>query len=384
MRTTKIRNTLLGLVGLTALTIYILACTSFSPDDTKVLYPAFDAATGCPGIAVYDRETRRSEMLLVPSRPGRDSMARSQWLPDGRQVLIAWTDKEDDLLNLAVVPAVGRGPVRIYRLEGIEDAASALRFAPCLAGEQAFVVAASNRVVRLDLKSGKEESLEVAGVENRITLLPGADNKSLFYVEEDGGGNSDQTVFGRLDPRTLKPTPIMSFTNKLKDETFFAYDASGSTIAFVESADDLNRLVVLRDGKTFFTRPLGAKGAELSFGSAGFSPKNDTIWATCAKRADAGKETVSWEWMEIPLSQAPIRETTLIASAPVPQDMMVLYFQGAVSHDGKTAAVASTYLACDNKPIKPEDCALFFIDLNDANRKVTRVPIPVPAKPESQ
>ncbi len=38
MKTQTARNAGLALVGLLALTIYILACSSFSPDDTKVLY----------------------------------------------------------------------------------------------------------------------------------------------------------------------------------------------------------------------------------------------------------------------------------------------------------------------------------------------------------
>ena len=58
MKNPKTRNTALALVGLLALSIYILACTSFSPDDTKVLYPAFDAPSGAIGMAVYDREAR--------------------------------------------------------------------------------------------------------------------------------------------------------------------------------------------------------------------------------------------------------------------------------------------------------------------------------------
>ena len=64
--TNQKRNAALALVGLLALTIYILACTSFSPDDTKVLYPSFDQATGAIGMAVYDREARTSETLFVP------------------------------------------------------------------------------------------------------------------------------------------------------------------------------------------------------------------------------------------------------------------------------------------------------------------------------
>ena len=93
------RNAALAFVGLLALSIYILACTSFSPDDKKVLYPSFDAASGAIGMAVYDRETRTSEMVFVPvayanrgkQRRGRPhGILRAQWLANGRDIVIAY------------------------------------------------------------------------------------------------------------------------------------------------------------------------------------------------------------------------------------------------------------------------------------------------------
>lgn len=81
---TGTRNTALALVGLAALTIYILACTSFSPDDTKVLYPALDPVSGNVGMAVYDRETHRSDLAFVPIIPDKQAAVRAQWLEIGR------------------------------------------------------------------------------------------------------------------------------------------------------------------------------------------------------------------------------------------------------------------------------------------------------------
>ena len=54
--------------------------------------------------------------------------------------------------------------------------------------------------------------------------------------------------------------------------------------------------------------------------------------------------------------------------------------QAAISHDGKTAAIASTYLACSEKEFKAADCALFIVDLSNPKWKVTKVPIPMPAR----
>ena len=95
MKTYKTRNAILALIGLAALSVYILACTSFSPDDSKVLYPAFDAESGAVGMAVYDRAAGRSDMVLVPmtydigetNAAVEPKLMRGQWLGDGRNIL---------------------------------------------------------------------------------------------------------------------------------------------------------------------------------------------------------------------------------------------------------------------------------------------------------
>jgi hypothetical protein len=46
--------------------------------------------------------------------------------------------------------------------------------------------------------------------------------------------------------------------------------------------------------------------------------------------------------MQIPFSDAPPRELRLINDAPVEDQLAMYYFQVAISHDGKTAAIAST------------------------------------------
>ena len=56
------------------------------------------------------------------------------------------------------------------------------------------------------------------------------------------------------------------------------------------------------------------------------------------------------------------------------------FMVAGVSHDGRTAAVSSMYLACDDSSVAPSDCALFLVELGDSKRKVTKVPIPRPAK----
>ncbi len=182
-------------------------------------------------------------------------------------------------------------------------------------------------------------------------------------------------IFGRLNPDDFGRTPLVTITNETANGSFFTYDKDGKQVAFLEKSDDTSRLVVLREGKPSFTRSVGAKAEELAFGNAGFSLKGDLVWATFQKKAE-GKDMVSYGLMEIPLSDASIRETILIPATPSEKDAAI-YLQGAISHDGKTVAVASTYLAC-MEGFKPDDAALFLVDLKDPNRKVTKVPILLP------
>jgi predicted acyl esterase len=63
------------------------------------------------------------------------------------------------------------------------------------------------------------------------------------------------------------------------------------------------------------------------------------------------------------------------------EDSDVSTLQVDVSHDGKTLAAASTYLQRSSgskaqQRLKPEDVALYFIDLSRPDRKITKVPIP--------
>lgn len=382
MKPQSTRNLALGLLGLLALSVYILACTSFSPDDTKVLYPAFDPASGAIGMAMYDRETRRSDMLFLPIAymgVTNDQVAprfiRGQWLANGRNILLACAgtkDGDDNALDLALIPGGTRAALKLIHVPGIKDAAMLLRLPLCVAGERVFLMTGDKEVIRVDLKTGGLTHHEFTDADKEITLLPAPDGDGVFYLEREG-------AFGRLDAENFSRKPLMTITNDLKSESFFAYDPQGKVVAFVEQQDGTNRVVVVRQGKTVFSRPFGAKGDEIAFGNAAFSPKGDRLWATFQE--PVGTNTVTYGLMELPLSDAPVRKITLIATAPMDKDTMAWFFQFGMSHDGKTAAVASTYLAVGDTPIKPADYALFFIDLNDPNRKVTKVPLVLPQPP---
>jgi hypothetical protein len=390
MKKRKTRNTALALVGMVALSIYILACTSFSPDDSKVLYPAFDAPSGAIGLAVYDREARGSEMLFLPlAYQSKDtnvvtapSILRAEWLANGRDIVVAYSaagenSSDQDGLGVALIPWGARKPIKIFRVPQIKEAGEVFLAPLCVAGERVFLRTSNKEVARLDLRTGALTGHEFEDAKGEVALYPAPDGAGVFYFEP-GDKPEEKTVFGRLNPNDFSRTPSMVITNQIRDQSVVAYDKTGRILAFLCGGEKTNDLLVLRDGQPIFARSLDTRGQQRNFGNAILAANGKGLWATFQQTK--GTNTMSYGLMEIPFSDAPPRELVLINEAPVEGEPSVFYFQAAISHDGKTAAVSSTYLACTEKEFKPADCALFLVDLSDAKWKVTKVPIPLPAE----
>ena len=155
-------NGILSFTALAALVICVLACTSFSPDDSKVLYPTYDPQAQEYGVGLYDRSTRTTTTLFVPQqRPsdpsdGEPALIRSQWLADGRHILVSWgRDVQHDDLDLAVLPYGHVGPTRLIHLEGLDDGVSQMRMPLATAGGLLVLRGESNVLVRVDLLTGE-------------------------------------------------------------------------------------------------------------------------------------------------------------------------------------------------------------------------------------
>jgi hypothetical protein len=392
MKNPTTRNTALALVGMVALSIYILACASFSPDDRKILYPAFDPPSGAIGLAVYDRQARGSEMLFVPVSYQTNAtnvvtapcILRAEWLANGRDIVVAYSSGQDSGdsagLDVALIPWGARKPIKLFRLPPIEEAAEFFLPPLCVAGERVFLRASNKAVARLDLRTGAFTSHDYEDSQGKWSLYPAPDGAGVFYFEP-GDNPEGKTAFGRLNLDDFSRTPSMVFTNQIRDQSVVAYDKTGRILALLSGGKQTNDLLVLRDGRPIFARSLIAQSQKRNFGNAILAANGKGLWATFQQTK--GTNAMSYGLIHIPFSDAPPRELVLINEAPVEDEPSAFYFQAAISHDGKTAAIPSTYLACTEKEFKPADCALFLVDLNDANWKVTKVPIPMPAKRSS-
>lgn len=378
------RNRILAGIGLGALVVYVLACTSFSPDDSKVLFPAFGPRMGSQAIAMFNRKTKTTDTVFVlssPRAPMEEGFAlRPQWTSDGKQILVAWGGEEKkDELNVAVVPVEGRGPTRLFRLAGVPEATQRLMLPLVAMGPYLFVTGESNRLVRLDLGTGETRTNTYQG---ELALFPSPDGDAVHYVGKGTHGGDDLEL-GRVDPMKLTLETSVSLTSigldADPDDVQLTFGRGGNWAVIKEGEG--HRWECWRfEGKKLAKKQTFAPANEHErFGVMQLSADARTLYSSygIARPDHKGYEFGLWE---MSLADGSMRRTPLIQGAEGSVDEAdPLLFTFGLSHDGKMAAVASTYLAYSRGlKLKSEAMALFLVDISGVSRKVLRVPVAVP------
>ena len=377
MKTNRTLHVLLAGIAGGSLLVYVLACsTAFSPDDRQLLYPSFDPQSGALSIALYNRDTGRSEQIFSSVGTHDDTnihsaCLRAEWLPDGKHIIIAEAEEHDGL-SLFVVPHGGKEPIRHLGSQKWDDAVSALEFPFAISGTKIFLNDQHN-LTRVDWVTG-----EVLVNTNHIAALPGGDGKTIVGWRElpDNGGE-----FGVIDPETLafQPQLTLTLTNQTGEGTFPAFDPSTREIMLVNGEGTNLELQILRDGVKKFTRLIARTGCEVKVAGPwlDLGPKKDRVFTAYTSKAD-GQTNSECGLLEIPLDEKPLRFTPLFQVQA--DDMNSLLAQPSLSHDGRTWAISSAWLAAKNKSaLKPEDCALFLVQVDRSRPKITKVPIALPA-----
>ena len=374
MKTNRTLNILLAGIGGGSLLVYILACsTAFSPDDRQVLYPSFDPQNGALSIAVYDRSTGRSEQIFSSIGAHTDTnmhsaSLRAAWLPDGKHILVAEAEEHDGL-SLFVVPRGGKEPIRHIASQKWDDSATALEFPFALSGTKVFLNDQHN-LTRVDWVTG-----EVLVNTNHIAALPGGDGKTIIGWRELPNNGAE---FGLIDPATLAFQPQLTLTNQPGEGTFPAFDPGKREIFFVTGQGTNLELQILRDGVKKFTRAITLPGCEVKVAGPwlDLGPKKDRVFTAYSSKAE-GQTNSECGLLEIPLDEKPLRFTPLFQVQA--DDMNSLLAQPSLSHDGRTWAISSAWLAAkDKSALRPEDCALFLVQVDRSRPKITKVPIPLP------
>lgn len=387
MRKNTVWNLTPALIGLGSLLIYILACTSFSPDDSKVLYVTADAKSGMTGVAVYDRKLGKSELLFQPyllevhSLETKSTPLRPQWVEDGHSILTTWrsgaNDSADTTLDIAILPFDRRGPVRMFKLADLDkDGATMFYFWPVpVAGKFLFLPGQSNSLIRLDIGTGE---MRRETNQQDIVVLPSPDNDRLFYLTGMEHSNTP-SEFGLLNPETFARTPIFHIPEGKVSLLSLALSRDAKSFAYQLENETPPLIHLLETGKPARAFSLASLPGKTDVSVRQFSSKRDLLYASF-KNTPEGHTNDDYGFLEIPLDGASIRKTVLISNAPPGDRDLLASFQIDLSHDGKTMAVESLWLNYGDTSLKAEDCALFLVDLSKPQHKVTKVPIPLPPK----
>jgi hypothetical protein len=390
MNSDRRRNSILSALALAGLAAYVLACSSsFSPDDSKLACPAFDAQTGDLGVSVLDRKSGKVETVFSfatiknPLEPKYEArLTRTHWL-DNKRLVILWPgdDENEDLLNVMALPLGGSGgALRCWSLKDVQKAHEKLMGPAALAGRQLLVVVASNLVARLDLEQGWLESKLCRG--ESLRLFPAGSDQHVFYAASPGQ-QATTIELGKLDARRFAQTPLFSVEEKhFDDETMPCFSPEAKQLALLRYESNSFRLTLHQPGQAGRRVAVQAPIDQLKVGNLCFSAKGDMLYGSFGGCL-AGETNFSLGILEIPLDGQPARPTVVIAGLKKCDQEMVRYFELALSHDGKTLAAATTYMCGEDSPLRPTDCALFLVDVSKRPHRISKVSLPTmnPRKP---
>jgi hypothetical protein len=395
MTSVRTRDTVLTLIAFAGWLLYILACASFSPDDSKVLFPSNDPTTGAPALAMYDRAARTTRTLLafpVAAEAGHDTLVyvRGAWTPDGRHVVGIWGEGKDSL-RATVLPLDGKEPARVLGFgSNKDDIPSAVLAGAAIVGSHLFA-GDKARIVRLDLATGEVKDRPAEGE----PLLVARQDQVYYrrHVPVPGASQdaSDQTEVGLVDVNTLALAPLFTTREEsAADGGFLAVTRDGSRVALGGTRGKVPEILIFENKKLARTVPIGSAEHAILAGNFQWSPDGAVLYVMTLKAAGDDQHH-QFAVLEVPAGGGASRETPLLVVAGNHEDADVFAFQLDVSHDGKTLAAAATYLQTPapklsggNKElpaprVRPEDLALYLVDLSRPDRKVTKLPVP-PAK----
>jgi hypothetical protein len=382
MASTRTRDVVLTGIGFAAWLLFILACASFSPDDSKIVFPSNEAKTGAPAVAVYDRAARTTRTVFVFHSPelGSSDAApwmRSVWTPDGKRIVTMWLVADEGLM-LTVLPFGTGGTTRFMLVKASNSDVPSVFLAPPPIVGSWLLFGSKDGIVRVDLETGEQQTVETTG----SPILSAGPNRAFYLRKAKApGSDSDLAEVGSVDPKTLALTPLLK-TKDADGDGLFAVSRDGSRVALTNTRPA--QVLIFVNGQLRRTIPV-AKDAGMMLGTMHWSPNAATLYAVFRKTTD--DSTHQFGVMEIPAETGAPREVPLLVVHGSMDDAEALTFQLDVSHDGKTLAAASTYLQTplgkQGPPrLRPEDLALYLVDVSKPDRKVTKVPIPpLPAPP---
>lgn len=377
----KIQDVLLTLFGAAALLVYVLACRpSFSPDGSKVVFPVKGNGQQAASVALYDLKEKKLKTIFVSPRQPKeeDQYLTVQWLPDGKQVLV------NGVSFIAILPLGSSNPTRFIPLEEKLDA-GVLVIPPPVIGKYQFMVHEASVeekdanghpvdvkkpfLLRANLETAEIQKV-IQGNEETNFVAKGS---QLYYFAKSKAGADDIYELGRLDAEKLSRNRILQLKEKEFGEFigFMTPNSNGTRFALTVKLEKALRILLVRGNALEKWIPVKQEGIDI--GNVEWSPDERTLYLAFAK--DLTKDNL-WQYgiLEVPVNGGSTRDIPLFTGEKR-EDNPTFIFQIALSADGRRIAATSACL----EGIRPENNALYLVDLHSSKRNVTKVAIPLPA-----
>lgn len=384
MNRERLLHIVLAVVGIGALTAYLVACRpSWSPDGSKVLFPYLDPGAKRAGIALYDKNTGKTSSIFSRPLEGGSPNAMfscpwAQWDRKGERAVVVWANAgpgTPDEFHVQVLRIGAKEPDRKFVLRNVGVFLPGMP----LPEVQGSLFAAGDALVRMDLQTGAVERRKLQGRKDVVLVGHG---DQIHYCAQLGGPKPAYEI-GTVDPKKLVLRPGLKLRSEDVGEIFplITVAKDGSAIAIPSKKGKKYQLLLVAGDQLQKTITLELSSETHELGNLQWSPDGKTIYAALVARM---KDQRSFELgvAEITVKTGGIRVTRLLRGRweDTDTEMLRLFFQVALSPDGKTIAAAPTCFL--GKLEDEKDRALHLVDLTTPDRKVTKIPVPVPPGPK--
>jgi hypothetical protein len=375
MRYQKKYDVLLVLLALTSLAVYILACRpSVSPDGRSVAFPVLDRQAKQSAVMVFDLPTKTFQKVF--ESPSEDYYAGAvQWLPDGKRMIL------NTPAFIMTLPFGSEGAAKLVAHEEALEIDN-LIFTPPIVGHYQFFSA--ERVPKEKRTSSTTTSKSKEPVLLRVDLWTGdtlaapgekdciltGHGKEVFYMGSIGAKGAEAWEIGKLDTETLALRPAMRFPEKEYGEleSVPVPNLAGTRMVAPTKFEDAPRILLIRGNAVEKVIPVAEKSRQMEIASLEWSADENSLFASYTTKI--AEKLFDYGVLEIPLNGGEMRETRLFTATK--KDGLIS-LQITITPDGRQLITSSACFDADE--IKPEDRALYFIDLAGA-RKVSKATIP--------
>jgi hypothetical protein len=382
----RICDCFLTLLGIAGLMVYVLGCgPSFSPDGTKVAFPVLDREAGQTSIVVYDMNKNTLETVAVFAGTTGGEMEEDealgysvQWMPRGQQVLINGSSL------ITILPVGSQGPARTLALN--KEKASCPTFPPPVIGDYQYIFTREAKedhpitLLRVNLQSWETKSIPIQP--RGEPSGPFSDGKQLYYADKID--NKDQTVYEiiKLNGEDGTQTVLLQLNEEEcgKLMGFFRWNHTGDRFAIPSIYQDEAHIVLIRGNSIEKMIPVGAKGRRINMGNLEWSTDEKSLFATFAERLDDEEDNAQFGVIEVPLDGGSTHEIPLFTGKLDNNEDGLFCFQIALSPDGRKIAASSlSFISDSDEALKPQDRALYLVDISRPQWEVTKVPMPPPS-----